>query len=91
MFVTTVNHTHRKEVGLTMEEYIIAKEAYEKRRVNPMDRADLIVAKCGYTLERVVITLSRLYCYKLMFEEDSGLVASEKWTKNYDSYYPAVK
>lgn len=91
MFVTTVNHRHREEVSLTMEEYIIAKEAYEKRHVNPMDRADMIAAKCGYTLDRVIITLSRLYNYKLMFEGDNGLEASEKWIKNYNEYYPAVK
>jgi hypothetical protein len=90
MFVTVINHKHRQEVDLTTEEYIIAKEAWEKRAVNPMDRADLIVEKCGYTLDRVIITLSRLYCYKLMSEGDNGLEASEKWTKNYYEYYPAV-
>jgi hypothetical protein len=91
MFVTTVNHKHRAEVGLTMEEYIIAKEAFDMRRVHPMDRADLIAAKCGYTLDRVIITLSRLACYRLMNEGDNGLEVSEKWIRNFETYYPVVK
>jgi len=91
MFVTTVNHKHREEVELTMEEYIIAKEMYDKRLTHPMDRADLIVAKCGYTLDRVIIVIARLALYRLMSEGDSGLVVSERWSKNYDSYYRAVK
>lgn len=91
MFVTIVNHKHREEVKLTMEEYIIAKEAYDKRRVNPMDRADMIAAKCGFSLYRVTSTLARLDHYRLMGEGADGLEASEKWTKNYDEYYPVVK
>lgn len=87
MFVTTVNHDHRKEVGLSMEEYVIAKEIYDKRRVNPMDRADMIVAKCGYTLERVIIVIARIYNYRLIYEGDNGVEFSEKWSKNYHKYY----
>jgi len=91
MINTTVNHDHRKELGLTMEEYVIAKEAYHKRFVNPMDRADMIVAKCGYTLDRVIRVIAQIYHYGLISEGDNGLEFSEKWNRNYDKYYPAVK
>ena len=91
MFVTTINHKHREELKLSMEEYIIAKEAYEKRHVHPMDRADIIAAKCGLSLYRVTSTLARLDYRRIMGERDNGLEVSEKWSKNYNSYYPGVK
>ncbi|PKL17895.1 MAG: hypothetical protein CVV49_08945 [Spirochaetae bacterium HGW-Spirochaetae-5] len=88
---TIINHNHRREVGLNFEEYVVAKEAYEKRHVHPMDRADIIAEKCGLSLYRVTSTLARLGFFKLMGEGDNGLEVSEKWSKNYDMYYPAVK
>ena len=91
MFVTTINHKHREELKLSMEEYIVAKEAYEKRHVHPMDRADIIAAKCGLSLYRVTSTLARLDYRRIMGERDNGFEVSEKWSKNYDMYYPAVK
>jgi len=90
MFITTINHKHREEVELSMEEYIIAKEAYDKRQMHPMDRANIISAKCGLSLYRVTSTLARLEHYRLMGEGNNGFEVSEKWSKNYDMYYPAV-
>lgn len=88
---TTINHLHRQEVGLSMEEYVIAKETFDLRLVHPMDRIDLISAKCGYSQIRVIMVLSRLSSSKIMHDGDDGLEVSDKWSSQYNTYYSVVK
>jgi len=90
MFVTTINHYHRGKFNLSLEEYIIAKEIYDNRHVNPMDRVDLIAARLIYPRERVIMFACRPSVNKLMCDGINGFEVSEKWSKNYDMYYPAV-
>ncbi len=81
--VSVINHEHRTELGLSVDEYVVCLEAVKCIDFEIIERAEYVSAKCLIPLGRVINILAHLSSRGII----SACSVSEKWIDSYEKYY----
>jgi len=85
--VSVINHDHRAELGLAVDEYIVCMEAVKCTELDIINMAEYISAVSYLPIRKVVDALSLLSLRGLLIDTPDGTVASEEWRRGYEKYY----
>jgi len=85
--ISVINHEHRAELGLGVDEYIVCMEAVKCTEHDIINMAEYISAVSYLPLQKVINILSHLSLRGLLIDTPDGTAASDEWKRGYEKHY----
>ncbi len=91
MSSTVIDHDHRKSLGLSMEEYVVAQEIFTRQGTALWAFPAIVERKTGISESRVSFLINRLESKRFIFRESGGYVLSGVWYQTFSKFYRPLK